>query len=70
MPPKKDEPPPPVEPETPPEPVVGSGKFYYIDGATYEGDWLQPDPPKPEAPPGAWGALEGGDPVGRGGYQI
>ena len=23
-----------------PEPVTGSGKFYYPDGATYEGEWL------------------------------
>lgn len=30
-----------------PEPVLGSGKFYYPDGATYEGGWLLV--PEPES---------------------
>ena len=32
-----------------PEPVMGNGKFYYPDGATYEGEWLLiPEPASAE----------------------
>lgn len=29
-------------------PTSGSGKFYYANGATYEGEWALPEPPQPE----------------------
>ena len=31
-----------------PPPQTGSGKFYFKTGATYEGDWMKVQPPKPE----------------------
>ena len=51
--PKVEEPVVAAEPEVPPEPTTGEGSFYYVDGATYVGGWLLPDPPKPDAPPGS-----------------
>ena len=37
-----------------PESVTGSGKFYYPDGATYEGEWLLiPEPASTEDEAGA-----------------
>lgn len=31
-----------------PPPQTGSGKFYFKNGATYEGDWMKVQPPKLE----------------------